>query len=330
MAKRHIKFFRYYKEWIETYKKYQISEITYSKYDLTYRYLKKVHPDLYLDELTRQKVQMIINEYGETHEIETSKDFLHRLQAPLRDAAYEGWVSKDPTYKVVPTSRIPHKVTRAKYLEADEAEKLEKVLSKDHSIASVMCDFDLRTGLRFAEVLGLTPADIDFQKKTIDINKTWDYKKGVDSDFMPTKNKFSNRIITIDDKAMHDLQYMMFGVKQDEPIFVKALTIAAQSKVSDRQPRQKYKKYVAVYNSTINVKLSEWCEKAGVPRISFHGLRHTHASILITNGVSIQSVADRLGHADTTTTQKVYIHLLKKLKAKDDQKILGVMNGLGE
>ena len=92
MAKRHIKFFRYYKEWIETYKKYQISEITYSKYDLTYRYLKKVHPDLYLDELTRQKVQMIINKYGETHEIETSKDFLHRLQAPLRDAAYEGWV----------------------------------------------------------------------------------------------------------------------------------------------------------------------------------------------------------------------------------------------
>lgn len=330
MSKRHIKFFRYYKEWIETYKKYQISEITYSKYDLTYRYLKKVHPDLYLDELTRQKVQMIINKYGETHEIETSKVFLHRLQAPLRDAAYEGWVSKDPTYKVVPTSRILHKVTRAKYLEADQAEKLERVLEKDHSIQSVMCDFDLRTGLRFAEVLGLTPADIDFQKKTIDINKTWDYKKGTDSDFMPTKNKFSNRIITIDDKAMHDLQYMMFGVKQDEPIFVKALTIAAQSKVSDRQPRQKYKKYVAVYNSTINVKLIEWCEKAGVPRISFHGLRHTHASLLIANGVSIQSVADRLGHADTTTTQKVYIHLLKKLKAKDDQKILGVMNGLGE
>ena len=65
-------------------------------------------------------------------------------------------------------------------------------------------------------------------------------------------------------------------------------------------------------------------------RISFHGLRHTHASILIANGVSIQSVADRLGHADTTTTQKVYIHLLKKLKARDDQKILSVMNGLGE
>lgn len=65
MAKRHIKLFRYYKEWIETYKKYQISEITYSKYDLTYRYLKKVHPDLYLDELTRQKVQMIIDvKYG--------------------------------------------------------------------------------------------------------------------------------------------------------------------------------------------------------------------------------------------------------------------------
>lgn len=122
----------------------------------------------------------------------------------------------------------------------------------------------------------------------------------------------------------------MFGVQQDEPIFVKALTTEKENQVSDRQSRKKYKKYMAIYNSTVNVYISKWCDKAKVPRISFHGLRHTHASLLIANGVSIQSVADRLGHADTTTTQKVYIHLLKKLKAKDDQKIQRIMNGLGD
>lgn len=330
MAKRHIKLFRYYKEWIETYKKYQIAEVTYNKYDLIYRYLKEVHPDLYLDQLTRQKVQQIVNKYGETHEIDTTKDFLHHLQAPLRDATYEGWVRRDPTYKVVAISRVKHKVTRAKFLEADEVDKFEKVLQKDHSIYSYLCDFDLRTGLRFAEALGLTPADIDFEKKTVDVNKTYNYKNGADGNFQPTKNRFSNRVISIDDKAINDLQHVMFGVQQDEPIFVKALTTEKENQVSDRQSRKKYKKYMAIYNSTINICISKWCDKAQVPRISFHGLRHTHASLLIANGVSIQSVADRLGHADTTTTQKVYIHLLKKLKAKDDQKILGIMNGLGE
>ena len=102
--RRHIKFWRYYKEWIETYKDGQIQDVTYAKYLMVQKQIKNLVPDLYLDEMTRRDVQRLINKYGETHERITVLDFLHHIQAPLRDAVYEGWIAKDPTYKVVATS----------------------------------------------------------------------------------------------------------------------------------------------------------------------------------------------------------------------------------
>ena len=328
MAKRHIKLFRYYKEWISVWKSQKIRDVTYVKYEQVQRWLKENAPDLYLDKLTRTDVQKIVNKYGETHELETVKDFLHHIQAPLRDAAYEGWVARDPTYKVVASSQVKHKSTRQMYLEVDEVQRLEKVLKKHYHPIADMCDFDLRTGLRFAEVLGLTPADVDFDKHTVYVNKTWNYKAGCDSDFMETKNKYSHRVITIDSQAEDDLRKNMFGVSKSEPIFVKRWTSWKMTHRT-RPPRKSFKKYVAIHNATIDSYLSRLCKEAKVPRVTFHNLRHTHASLLIANGVSIQSVAKRLGHADTTTTQKTYIHLLDEMREKDNKQIVNIMNGLG-
>ena len=130
MAKRHIKLFRYYKEWISVWKSQKIRDVTYVKYEQVQRWLKENAPDLYLDKLTRTDVQKIVNKYGETHELETVTDFLHHIQAPLRDAAYEGWLARDPTYKVVASSQVKHKATRQMYLEVDEVQRLEKGLKK--------------------------------------------------------------------------------------------------------------------------------------------------------------------------------------------------------
>ena len=72
-----------------------------------------------------------------------------------------------------------------------------------------------------------------------------------------------------------------------------------------------------VYNSTVNDILERYCRKLEIPVISVHGLRHTHASILLYAGVSIASVARRLGHASMTTTQKTYLHVIQELENQD-------------
>lgn len=80
-----------------------------------------------------------------------------------------------------------------------------------------------------------------------------------------------------------------------------------------------------IYNSTINNRLKKYCQLAKIPIITLHGLRHTHASVLIANGISIQVVAKRLGHANSITTQNTYIHLLKSTEQKANEKITSIL-----
>lgn len=313
MTQRKIKFWRYYKQWYETYKLGDVRDVTYQKYELTGRWVKKLTPDLMLDQMTRTDLQRLINAYGQTHEKTTVRDFYRHLGAAINDAVYEGWIRKTPCYKIRITSQVTSE-KKIKWLEVDEVKKLEKVFRKDKTGFGDFFDFLLRTGLRFAEALGLTPKDIDFTNMTIDINKSLNYKPGFQcGQFQPTKNRYSNRIIAIDDRAAQDLKEHLSGVAENKPIWPAWYAEENGTKV---------------YNSIFNSYLTKMCAQAGVHRISIHGLRHTHASLLIANRVSVQSVAKRLGHADTETTQRVYIHLLEKLANEDNNKIMTVMAGL--
>ncbi|WP_372509497.1 tyrosine-type recombinase/integrase [Lacticaseibacillus paracasei] len=64
------------------------------------------------------------------------------------------------------------------------------------------------------------------------------------------------------------------------------------------------------------------------PVISIHGLRHTHASLLLYAGVSVGSVARRLGHANMSTTQKTYLHIIQELENQDNDKIMRYLTSL--
>ena len=157
--------------------------------------------------------------------------------------------------------------------------------------------------MRFSEALALTPKDFDFAHQTLSISKTWNYKGN--GGFMPTKNKSSVRKIQIDWQTVMQFASLTKGMPEDEPIFVKK--DIEKGKV----------KYEAVYNSTVNGLLERYCKKLNLPVISVHGLRHTHASLLLYAGVSIGSVARRLGHVSMTTTQKTYLHIVQELENQD-------------
>ncbi|MEG1841050.1 MAG: tyrosine-type recombinase/integrase, partial [Raoultibacter sp.] len=77
-----------------------------------------------------------------------------------------------------------------------------------------------------------------------------------------------------------------------------------------------------------NNALARRCVAAEIPVITVHGLRHTHASLLLFAGVSIASVARRLGHASMTTTQKTYLHIIQELENKDIDLVMRSLSGL--
>ena len=124
---------------------------------------------------------------------------------------------------------------------------------------------------------------------------------------MPTKNKSSVRKIQIDWQTIIQFSELVKGLEKDRPIFV-------------------WKE--KVYNSTINNILARHCKAADISVISVHGLRHTHASLLLFAGVSIASVARRLGHASMTTTQKTYLHIIQELENKDVDLVMRSLSSL--
>ena len=297
-------FCNYYEKWIKIYKEGAIRKVTLDKYKMSHSWLKKLAPDLKLCDLNRVAYQQIINDYALQHERQTTMDFHHQLKGSILDAVDEGLVERDPTRKVIIKGKTPA-AKKIKYLNQFE---LHTLLSSLNLKSEVSWDWFIllvsKTGMRFSEALALTPRDFDFAHQTLSISKTWDYKGN--GGFLPTKNRSSVRKIQIDWQTVIQFSELIKGLPEDKPIFVNG----------------------NVYNSTVNDILSRYCKAAQIPVISVHGLRHTHASILLFAGVSIASVARRLGHSSMTTTQKTYIHIIQELENKDVDLVMRSLSGL--
>ena len=310
-------FCEYYKQWIEVYKRGAIREATMSKYLMTQKWVEKLAPQLKVSELTRTVYQQILNDYAKEHERQTTLDFHHQLKGAVLDAVDEGMIERDPTRKAIIKGKTPG-AKKIKYLNQFELHTLiahldikEKV-NWDWFILLVA-----KTGMRFSEALAITPADFDFARQTLSISKTWDYKGN--GGFLPTKNKSSVRKIQIDWQIVVKFSELTKNLPEDKPIFVgKGLP----------EDKPIFAGETKVYNSTVNDVLARHCRACGISEISIHGLRHTHASLLLFAGVSIASVARRLGHASMTTTQKTYLHIIQELENKDVDLVMRTLSGL--
>lgn len=295
----------YYARWVSVYKEGAIRKVTLDKYLMTQEWLKKLIPEVRLCDMTRIVYQQLLNDYARTHERQTTMDFHHQLKGAILDAVDEGLIDHDPTRKVIIKGKQPTE-KKIKYLNQYELHTLLKGLNLGKEISwDWFILLVAKTGMRFSEALALTPKDFDLSHQMLSVSKTWDYKgKG---GFLPTKNKSSVRKIQIDWQIVVQFSELLKGLPEDKPIFV----------TKER-----------VYNSTVNDILARHCRALEIPVISVHGLRHTHASVLLFAGVSIGSVARRLGHASMTTTQKTYLHIIHELENQDVDLVMRSLSSL--
>ena len=142
------------------------------------------------------------------------------------------------------------------------------------------------TGMRIGELLALTYNDIDLEKRTISINKSYQRLDGRDI-ITPPKTPKSKRIVTIPPFLAEELRdYMshLYGIMADERMF-------------------RFTKSYMEHEIIRGIKAS------GVKRIRLHDLRHSHASLLVEMGFTPLAIADRLGHEKIETTLNTYSHL---------------------
>lgn len=141
------------------------------------------------------------------------------------------------------------------------------------------------TGIREGELLALTPADFDFEKQTVRINKSYQRLHGEDIITTPKTPK-SNRTIQMPEflcGEMQDFFKMNYGLKKKDRIF-------------------------PVTKSYLHREMDRGTKEAGVKRIRIHDIRHSHVSLLIDMGFSAVAIANRVGHESIEITYR-YSHL---------------------
>ncbi|MGN2619600.1 tyrosine-type recombinase/integrase [Bacillus stercoris] len=301
-----VLFDEYFKSWVHVYRD-DIGDITRSGYYITLREISESFAGRYINDITKREYQEFLNEFGATHAKETVRKLNTHIRACVQEAIEEGIIQFDFTRKAKLTGSVESKRPEEKHLNYVESQKLLNELyeRKDKSLGYYLLILALTSGMRFAEIVGLTTEDFNFDLNEITINKTWDYKKG--KGFAKTKNASSNRMIKMDSNTM-DLFKKLFD---EMPNNMNNLVFYS--------PRSSKK---VLTNEFVNKILKKTLTDLNIESISVHGLRHTHASILLYKKISIYYVSERLGHAKIDTTLNYYSHVIKELREEDTRNTL--------
>ena len=160
-------------------------------------------------------------------------------------------------------------------------------------------------GVREGELLALTPADFDFEKRTLTINKS--YQRINKQDVITTpKTPKSNRVIQMPQFLCDELQdYLkqLYGVEPDSRMF-------------------------PISKSYLHREMDRGCKQTGVKRIRIHDLRHSHISLLIDMGFTALAIAERVGHESIDITYR-YAHLFPTRQVEMADKLDSLKNEKG-
>lgn len=169
------------------------------------------------------------------------------------------------------------------------------------------------SGMRFSELVALTRSDFNFKSNVIDVSKGRGYSTNTGGGEKETKTASSERVIKVNKRTM-DIFKDFF---ESTPNNIHDLVFY--------NPASKYKVYS---NTGVNKALKKMLTELNIDTISVHGLRHTHASVILYKGVSIQYISERLGHADVDTTIREYAHLIKEMKKRDEKKTMEIFEAI--
>lgn len=176
------------------------------------------------------------------------------------------------------------------------------------------------SGMRVGELTALTWDDINYKDNTINIDKATSMVKGGQI-ITPPKNKTSVRVISVPTEIMSLLKQLQLEQKakrlQLGSKWVDANFVFVQwngEQINYYTPSHWFRKHLQRYNEALMSSDLSQAEKDKrfLPNITFHGLRHTSATLLISQHVDVRTVSNRLGHAQTSTTMNIYAHSLKQ------------------
>ena len=246
--------------------------------------------DFIAKDLTAYQVECFVSDMAKKYSPKTVHNTIALLHAAYQRAVRTGQLAKNPCqYVTLPKKQKPdikifseHEVLA--FITALADERL------DYKVAYELC---LLCGMRRSEVLGLKESDINLPFRTVSVSHTRHRVNGEDIE-QDTKTEQSNRVLALPDIVAEDIRQL----------------------IADHDVEYKHTDYLIqdgfghpMNPSVLTNHIGEIEDRAGLPHISVHGLRHTFASMLNKEGIDIARISRELGHSTIATTLGVYTHV---------------------
>lgn len=238
----------------------------------------------------------------------TVKDLHNLMNLCLSQAVKWGYLKYNPARDSSPPRLVEKEIQTWDY---DTTKLFLQVARKEGKDA--FYTVAVFTGMRRGELLGLKWADVNFKQKKLYIQRSLSYTKSEGYLLKNTKTSKSKRQISISTQIVDSL--MEHRQKQDE---LKEILREGYEDHDLVFPNQ-----FGGFKNPDNLRREFNClvQKVKVHRITIHGLRHTHATWLLKNGINPKVVSERLGHNDVSITLKTYSHVSSDLQEEAADKL---------
>lgn len=272
----------------------------------TYRWIVEKHiiPTIGDVELTKLNPIIIQGLYNKlTKEKVLSDENIQKVHTLINDSLKKaerwGLIARNPAALVDRPKAVKKEIT---VWNVEEVRQFLKYAKKGgrYYIAFLLA---LTTGMRQGEILGLRWKDVDFENGCVRITQTL---SSDGKDLLPyTKTKSGSRTIDLPEETVTALKMHWLFIR------------------GEREKNRSYKNLDLVvctefgtptHKSNIRRVFKSIIEKADIPKIRFHDMRHTHATLLLLQGVNPKIVSERLGHADVRITLDTYSHILPSMQ----------------
>lgn len=174
----------------------------------------------------------------------------------------------------------------------DDVQRIFKALEQEPLKWQALMRLLIDTGIRRGECCGLRWQDVDFKANTITISENLCYtpQRGI---YLDTPKSGKVRTIDVDPEIIH----LLSKLRREQA----AQAISNYVFTQQNSPEPMHPQSPARY-------MQKFSQRYGVPGLHPHKLRHTFASIAITNGADVASVSEKLGHSDKAVTLRMYTH----------------------
>lgn len=272
-----------------------VKEVTYIRNKNAVKTLVQIiGADINVSKLTAKIVSTAL--YGSGRNNSTLNELLRRFKAFMRWGYANDYVA-DVTWlkklKPFPEDMTMKEKNMNKYLERDE---LQALLPQMYVRINKYAIYTLAlSGLRVGELLALTKEDVNLKERYIRVNKTYNEQLKAVSEGAKTYS--GNRKVYMQDE--------LYDLCREILEYYRRLNVESDLFFCDLQGKR-------LSYARLNKYFAENTERVIGRRLTLHSLRHTHASLLFEQNVSLQAVAYRLGHSSSRVTERIYLHFTQR------------------